>query len=244
MNTRTVQSQMDSDRAMSPYRLAPHVCHCVTDDGHVLLDLRRSRYYGLSRGQDPHLEGLTQLAPLELPAEKSQLPPWASLLIEAGLLQPAGLATNETNPATGDIDPADSGLNGPPSPPSAFHTLAFAYAHAWARTALRRISMYEIAVRVKASRRISTLGAIDQPLIEELVAHFRYLRPWAFASRGQCLLHALTLVRFLTLFDVHATWIVGVTTRPWAAHSWVQHGASVLDGIPEHVLPYHPIMIV
>jgi hypothetical protein len=65
-----------------------------------------------------------------------------------------------------------------------------------------------------------------------------------FAAEGRCLLHALTLVKFLNRCDFYPDWVIGVTTQPWAAHSWVQWGSFLLDTTPENVCHYTPIMVV
>jgi len=78
----------------------------------------------------------------------------------------------------------------------------------------------------------------------ELVCLFRRLRPLAFTAKDQCLFHALALVRFLAFYSVFPVWVVGVRTRPWAAHSWVQQGTLLLDSNPEHVCEYTPILSV
>jgi Transglutaminase-like superfamily len=77
-----------------------------------------------------------------------------------------------------------------------------------------------------------------------MVDVFRQLRCWVFAAEGRCLLHALTLVNFLSAYGLHPEWVFGVSTQPWAAHSWVQWGQFLLDTNPEKVCPYTPILIV
>jgi hypothetical protein len=37
---------------------------------------------------------------------------------------------------------------------------------------------------------------------------------------------------------------MGVKVNPWAAHSWVQSGEYVLDGTPEQVRFFTPILVV
>ena len=77
-----------------------------------------------------------------------------------------------------------------------------------------------------------------------MVDIFRRLRPFAFAVEGRCLLHALTLMRFLGKYQLHPEWVIGVTTQPWGAHSWVQWEHYLLDSNPEKVCGYTPIMMV
>ncbi len=80
--------------------------------------------------------------------------------------------------------------------------------------------------------------------IFDLIAAFRRLRPLAFTAKGRCLVHALTLVKFLSHYGVRPTWYIGVMLRPWAAHSWVQLDGLVLDSTPEKVCEFTPILAV
>ena len=45
-------------------------------------------------------------------------------------------------------------------------------------------------------------------------------------------------------YDVYPTWVIGVRTKPWAAHSWVQQGTLLLDANPEQVCDYSPILAI
>ena len=76
------------------------------------------------------------------------------------------------------------------------------------------------------------------------VQQFRQLRLYSLTTLDQCLFHALALCRFLSPFGVFPSWVIGVRTHPWGAHSWVQCGDLVLDDTPEHVLEYTPLLIV
>jgi hypothetical protein len=77
-----------------------------------------------------------------------------------------------------------------------------------------------------------------------MVDVFRRLRPFVFAAEGRCLLHALTLIRFLSHYQLHPEWVMGVKTQPCGAHSWVQWDRYLLDSNPEKVCGYTPIMMV
>ena len=52
------------------------------------------------------------------------------------------------------------------------------------------------------------------------------------------------LVKFLASYQVHPTWVIGVRTKPWAAHSWVQQGTLLLDSNPEEVCEYTAILAI
>lgn len=86
--------------------------------------------------------------------------------------------------------------------------------------------------------------AVDMQLVADLVAIFRRLRSFTFTGRGRCLFHALVLVSFLSRYGLHPKFVMGVMIDPWAAHSWVQMDEYVLDGTPEQVRFFTPILAI
>lgn len=80
--------------------------------------------------------------------------------------------------------------------------------------------------------------------VKDLVIQFRRLRPLAYSSRGACLFDSLVLLEFLALHSVYPTWVLGVRSRPFLAHSWVQYDRCVLNGTVEYVEQFTPILIV
>jgi hypothetical protein len=123
------------------------------------------------------------------------------------------------------------------------HIIDFLRACTWARRSVRSRTLYVVAEEI--GRRKNTAGApFDAERAIELVGVFRRLRPHTFAARDQCLFHALALVRFLSAYDLYPTWVIGVRTKPWAAHSWVQQGTLLLDANPEQVCEYSPILAI
>jgi Transglutaminase-like superfamily len=120
---------------------------------------------------------------------------------------------------------------------------AAAYLSAWYSLRRRPLSSTVEAVHARKLRRQSA-GGFESTRAAELVDIFRRLRPFVFAAEGRCLLHALTLVEFLSFYDLYPDWVIGVTTQPWGAHSWVQSGKFLLDTNPEKVCHFTPILVV
>ena len=48
----------------------------------------------------------------------------------------------------------------------------------------------------------------------------------------------------MSKYAFYPDWVIGVTTQPWAAHSWVQWGGFLLDTNPEKVCAYTPILMI
>ena len=51
---------------------------------------------------------------------------------------------------------------------------------------------------------------------------FNKLRPLVFTARDRCLLDSLALINFLAAQQLYPSWVLGVKTSPFRAHSWVQ----------------------
>lgn len=239
------------------YWLPSHVRACSTATGTVILDLRRNRYFGVGRketvalrslaGNWQHLAGpAAAFASDDEPLPLQDALSIADKLVEAGLLsnsapEPAGFTT-----APVDLNSLLTSVGHELDRRGSIrlrHITRFLSACMWARRSVRSRTLYLVAEEI--GRQKSAAGApFDAERAVELVGIFRRLRPHTFAARDQCLFHALALVRFLAHYDVYPAWVIGVRTKPWAAHSWVQQGTLLLDANPEQVCEYTPILAV
>ena len=239
------------------YWLPPHVRACSTASGTVLLDLRRNRYFGVGIKETLAMSSLAANWNPGSPsgarfAEDAEPLPLEDAVRIADKLVQAGLLSNDT-PQPAAFTPTEIDLNtlltsvghelNRKSAVRLGHIISFLRACTWARRAVRSRTLYVVAEEV--GRRKNEAGApFDATRAVELVGIFRRLRPHTFAARDQCLFHALALVRFLSDHGLYPTWVIGVRTKPWAAHSWVQHGALLLDANPEQVCDYTPILAI
>jgi hypothetical protein len=121
------------------------------------------------------------------------------------------------------------------------HVANFVAAFVWARwsLALRPINAVVDEIKTCKSEAVRKDAAWHPNAVAALVDVFRQLAP-----EERCLLHAVTLMRFLCRYGLGPEWVIGVTTQPWAAHSWVQWGNFLLDSNPEKVCAFTPIMVV
>jgi Transglutaminase-like superfamily len=241
--------QRTAEVKASQYWLPAHLCVCTTPAGTVLLDLERSRYLGLGAIETAALARLAcnwragPAARAELSA--ARLAELTQLLLAAGLLcreAPSDELIHTPIELGGALSCADHEPSGLVAVRPA-HVIHFLRAWLWARYALRSRSLYAIAREISECK-IRAATPFDAARAVELVGIFRHLRPYAFTARAQCLFHALMLTNFLLRERVFPTWVIGVSTRPWAAHSWVQGGNLILDSTPEHILEYTPILSV
>jgi hypothetical protein len=261
-----VAKRMESDIARGPtnralaLRIASHVRVCTTGDGSVLLDLRRDRYLGLGR-EDTELLAITisgwpkprweyPRALPNSPTAMSRLDDLCRSMVEGGLLVPGvfGHARDAEDRvddmrrewiSIGDELEVESRI-------TIGHVANFVVAFMSARCSLACRPFWAIVETIRVERR-RHMGEVDLAQMQQvaaLVGIFRQLRPFVFAAEGRCLLHALTLVKFLSRYDFYPEWVIGVATQPWAAHSWVQWGDFLLDTNPEKVCRYKPILVV
>jgi Transglutaminase-like superfamily len=245
----------------APFSIAPHVHVCVTGDGSVLLDLKRDKYLGLGRKDTELLAAAigswpkprwkcTEAAPSS-DATMAHTEELCRSLAADGLLtsgvsdgaqaaaEPPLIDMKQEWISVGDELEVESQV-------TVRHVANFVAAFLWARCSLAWRPFFATveAIRVEKARRGREADLIPVLEMAALVGVFRQLRPFAFAAEGRCLLHALTLIRFLSRYGFCPEWVIGVATQPWAAHSWVQLGVFLLDTNPEKVCRYTPIMAV
>jgi hypothetical protein len=234
--------------------MPPHTRICVTATGGVVLDLKRNRYFGLG---DREVRSLCALAtnwsaastPAGHPIEPMPLDDAARLadaLVKAGFLMldapteaGLGFAAIESNAALTSVGHELSAA----IRLRLRHIVAFLHACIWAKRAVDSRLLYSIACEV-AAKKAAARHTIDLERTVELVCVFRRLRPYAFAAKDQCLFHALALLKFLSHYNIHPTWVIAVRPKPWAAHSWLQLGCFVLDCDPEEIGEYTPILAI
>mgnify|MGYP001617574286 CR=1 FL=1 len=231
-------------------RLADHMRACAMNDQVILLDLKRSRYLALGPRQWEVLSGASALHD---PGRRDVRPAQRESDIErlAGplLRQPVLTRSPARSAQSGSVPLAEVSLDVrgamPFSSISAGRLWHFLAAATWAYAALRlrslRFAVDHVAGR---ARRPSRLPVDDQKKLRDAVAAFETLRPLLFTARDKCLYDSLALVSFLASEGLEAQWVIGVKTQPFAAHSWVQAGAVVLNDLHENVRRFKPILVV
>ena len=258
--TSGVRRQCDDDlRLAQRFSIPAHIHVCVTGDGSVVLDVQRDKYLGLGREETEILadsvSGWPQpLWPRKLSSEKAAVSratrQICEPLVEDGVLERIAegqlarvmVSLNDMHGewiSIGDEMEIRGRL-------SLRHTWNFVAAYMWARWSLGLRPFSAVVEAIEAGKRDAVrMGAAWHPnVVAELVDVFRQLRPLVFAAEGRCLLHAVTLMRFLCRYGLGPEWVIGVATQPWGAHSWVQWGNFLLDSNPEKVCAFTPIMVV
>jgi hypothetical protein len=229
-------------------QLAEHVRAAESDGQVILLDLKRNRYLGLAPAQASALAGQVAGWPCATAAGAVPSSTAATLtrrLIHQGLLTDSNshrAAPPQMQEAIASADAPEDFQPGAVCARRTFHFLASAALTAWW---LRCNSLHTIALKV-AARHDRVKGQAAQPLDvhREATACYERLRPLVFTARDRCLHDSLTLVTFLAAEGLHARWVVGVKTRPFGAHAWVQSGHTVLGDQHDYVRAFRPILVV
>jgi hypothetical protein len=232
--------------------LAPHVRACASDGQVILLDLRDSRYLGVGSAQSSALADRVEGWPRSPSSVAECANAAATTLLAASLLarglltdapskQPPHATVQEaTASLDADHDAANTGVG-------ARRLAQFLRSAAVTTLWMRCRSLQAIATAVQARRerlQVSVSAASSLTAARTGTAIYERLRPFVFTAHENCLHDSLALVGFLASEGVFPRWVIGVRTRPFGAHSWVQMGATVLNDQHETVRQFRPILVV
>jgi Transglutaminase-like superfamily len=255
-----------ADSSQRTLWLSSHVHVCNTLDGCVLLDLRRDKYLGFGRDETELLAFAVHEWPV-LPWTRREAT--VDDITRGKALCDSLLTDNlisKTRPLDSLVRRAQSmsmhlewvSIGDELEAPDAMTVrdianFLMAFAAAWSSLKFGHIektveSVRRVRHRAQLHRRPSVAGDGNEqdqlPRMIRAVGAFRRLRTFVFAVEGRCLLHALTLIKFLGRDGLHPDWVIGVSTQPWGAHSWVQWQRYLLDTTPEKIGKYLPILAV
>jgi hypothetical protein len=234
---------------MPSYFLNPHVHLGMTADAVVFLDLRTSRYLGLDASCLAAMHRLIDGPSMD--GEDARL--LANKLVGKGLIttdhaRGKTLRPASVPPAHSALVPYDPDADGRAAGLSAAHhvrtfIVSVVVAHVrWKLVPLRRTVERVAARKIRA---LETSGsATDIDTARELVRIFQYLRPYFYSAQARCLVDTLTLIEFLARYDVYPEWVFGVQTRPFQAHTWLQHAGFTFNDEPARTNLYTPVLVV
>jgi hypothetical protein len=242
------------ESSSSRYWLGSLVFVARTRHGAILLDLTRNRYLGVGQAETLALERVVEdwparsldfLTPSRRIAEKELIHSFARRgIICLGPYKPraipqASVRLDGELVAIGDEIDSDVRV-------SIGHIVVFLYALIASFFALRFRPIASVLHGIHSRRAAAIRNGydFDWERASEFVSIFRRIRPYAFVAGGHCLLHALSLARFLSNYNEFPELVLGVKVDPWGAHSWVQHGNFLLDTNPEKVCAFAPILAV
>jgi hypothetical protein len=238
----------DNEKKAPVYSIPRHVHFCETGGQVIFLDLRRDKYLAIGPREKAALAGRVAgwQAPAGVPSAPSDDRILESLR-QKGLLSSNGAANRDLVRPIVDA-PRDELVSDDFELPTVTHGYFGSFLSAVARAViLRRLRSLEEVVEYVRRRKLLEErkdAPVDQATERELLAIFNKLRPWVFSAKDKCLFDSLVLIEFLARYQSFPTWVIGVHTQPFAAHSWVQRAGFVYNGEPTVIRRYTPILAV
>lgn len=241
--------------AVSNYLIKKDVHFCFAGTKVVFLDLEQNNYSGIDREQATALKGVVagwEAHELNTGAITDGMfgeqtrSVVAEALFERGLLTESEKDGKKAIPTRAGRPTADLLAEYESSAPSVriLHVIRFVKSYVYAVNSLRELSLAEIANRIDTHKRSiapqATCGDVAE--VRRLVRIYIHLRPFFFRASDQCLLDSLVLVEFLRCYNIFPNWVIGVSTDPFRAHSWLEVNQLVINDQVHHVNKYVPIM--
>ena len=235
------------------YFLSSDAYCCEFDDGAIILDMRAVTYLGIdaeyARILRTRIENWPHFNRCDSDSNRAVNPAFEELV--ENLLVRGVLTTVPTQPRIVECDPPTIGWANP-------NWSATPHRTPISRLLLFSTSSLQVLLRHKGRGLASLLGWIgrhqaairrrgrpsDRQHDNDLLESFFRLRIWFYTAYRHCLIDSLVLSVYLTRRMVPCTLVIGVSTRPFAAHAWVQIGECVLNDTVEHVLTFTPILAV
>ncbi len=235
----------------SIYFLSADSYCCELEGGAIALELTTGTYIGIHAQDLPGLRRRIANWPDSRNGTRSATEPGAPIseTLTAALLARGILTTSPTPPPT----PI------PPMPRAALTTgpvnirwgAAIAHIPAFAMALLtvsRRHQDRKLASLLRLlslrQRRIHHRHRATFERVRKLLKAFFWLRIWCYTADRHCLFDSLVLAIFLTKRMVPCTFMIGVATKPFLAHAWVQIDEFVLNDTAEHVQMFTPILAI
>jgi hypothetical protein len=238
--------------ARPSYFFGAHAYCCEFDDGAIILDLRSDTYLGINAQHIPYLRTRISNWPdsgrSSGEAERNDIAASECLIVD--LLTRGILTTSFT-----------SRQPSPAAIPTTALTVASS-AEARRRIPLTHVIQFSMALltvvlHLRGNRLVALLDWLRrrQSLIQSRhssrhgstmarLASFFWLRTWCYTAQRRCLFDSLILAVYLTRGMIPCVFAIGVATKPFLAHAWVQIGDSILNGTAEHAQDFEPILSI
>lgn len=240
---------------MQTYRVPKHVHLCRSGDQVVFLDLKRDRYSAISNSHAALLRGVVIGWSDVLSTERqcgiengSDVRTIVRRLVEKGLLTTNEIDGKAIRQVSIDSVTLDLQHEYMPTPSVGIEaTRRFVASSVRALILLRARTLYNAVRSVSRSKANSVAKGNDAEILETIrdeVMVYQALRPFFFRGKDACLFDSLALFYFLLSHGVYATWVIGVHTGPFSAHSWLQHGNTVLNDRLYSVKRFTPILAI
>jgi hypothetical protein len=235
------------------YFLSAHAYCCEFEDGAIILDLNDDTYLGIDAA---HLSNLrVRVGNWPDPGQGNQEIKCQDTGVSEGLISDLlarQILTTSPEPRTltAAIQPgtaltiASSAMARRGIPITHVTRFVLAFLTVSMRLKLRGLSSVLGRFRQLQSSIPHCSNSIAPEDTINQLASFVKLRIWCYTAHRRCLFNSLVLSAYLTRGMVPCTVVIGVSTKPFLAHSWVQIGNAVLDDTAEHVQTFKTILSI
>jgi hypothetical protein len=222
---------------------------CLVDEGAIFLDIRANAYLGIDavtkEALTRHLVGLDAVNSGHSLPLKGELPHTLAELTRRGLLTDSpstGRPFSSLSLSMAHCVPFGTGRS-ESNRMRVIDLVRFMTALSYASIMMRRGHLFSLINRlVILKSSVATMPrTADWQKIRSLVHTFRRLSTLFYTSKNACLLDSLVLTEFLIRHGYQPTLVLGVHTKPFFAHAWVQIENCVLNDSLEHAQTLTPI---
>lgn len=249
---RTANGHRPECSALGACYISAHARCCEFEDGAIILDLRGDNYVGIDALHLCNFRARIENWPTsDLSARKAECNnESASESLTAELLA-RGILTNSPTPrqpihvriGTTALTFVTPGEERRPIPFLHLAQFSIAFLLVLLRLRLKGLeSLLEWIGRRQTS--IHHTHPIPREATVERLASFLWSRTWFYTAQRRCLFDSLVLSVYLSRAMIPSTFVIGVATKPFLAHAWVQIGESVLNDTAEHIQNFTPILHV
>lgn len=247
---------MPSTSAQLAYRLSPHVHACRIRDDIIILDLKNNQYLGMSGEEADTLDGYvmglptkarTKSADGEASQPDSRTSPQALSEMETmGLITRmetrigSGYKRNLVDLLPRAERPVINGYHEYGHDIGPISTFNFIYTATKSAIAQKTLS-FERIITESPWKKKTLPPTPDLGKVEIQVNTYNILRRFAYTVHDTCVYTSISMRAFLAKSGIHPLIVIGVASRPFKAHCWLQHGDLVFSDIPENVREYTPI---
>lgn len=215
------------------YALRPGLHFCTVDDQAIFLDLIADRYFCLADRAAQAFDNLVKRNGADLAQEDH------ALLVDSGLVVWREASIAVVCPVV--PIPTLSALD-LPTPCTVRQRLVALFRLIQARRDLQYLGLDEAISKLERQKACVTPRCDRTTLLSE--AHAFSFTARLMRSHDQCLPRSLAVTTRLAALDIAVDLVIGVRLRPFAAHSWAQTDALLLNDRFDTVRSYQPILVV
>ncbi|MFC4308607.1 lasso peptide biosynthesis B2 protein [Steroidobacter flavus] len=231
-----MRARLNAARVTIYLRHGVHMC--LVDEGAIFLDISTNAYVGIDAETQCALT--TCLAGLDS-GQNSAPPDTVLALMRRGLLTDSQSLGRPFSPLTVSLNRAlPYGTGRHPRPGiTAIHLVRFLSALTRVSIMIRRGRLLPLITRLTTLKASASLQDLQSAFI--LVRIFRRLSTAFYTAKNACLLDSLVLTEFLIKHGHRPTLLIGICTKPFLAHAWVQIEDCALNDSLEHAQTFIPL---